>query len=137
MWRHFLDDLGRIATVIRLVWGSKLAGFAGAPAAASVLLGDDSDLDPGEKVIARWARVVSTRPNDTTEDGVDELRATHLTDQQIFALTLFVALRSAFARVNDALGVEPDAAVLASASPAVRDAVTFGRPASQPMPGCA
>jgi len=120
-----------------LVWGDKLAGFTGAPAAASVLRGDDSDLNANEKVLARWARVVSTRPNDTTVDDVDELRAIGLSDQQIFALTLFVALRAAFASVNDALGVEPDAAVLASASPAVRDAVTFGRPTSRSAPGCA
>jgi alkylhydroperoxidase family enzyme len=67
-----------------LVWGAKLAGFAGAPTAASVLSGDDSDLDAEEKVLARWARMVSTRPNDTTEDDVDELRATGLTDHVLF-----------------------------------------------------
>jgi alkylhydroperoxidase family enzyme len=120
-----------------LVWGAHLADFAGPPAAASVLMGDDSGLEAEEKVLARWARVVATRPNDTTEDDVDELRATGRTDRQIFALTLFVALRAAFATVNDALGVGPDAAVLASASPVVRDAVTFGRPASPTAPGCA
>lgn len=114
-----------------LVWGTKLAGFAGASAAASVLLGGESDLDAEEQVLARWARKVSTCPNDTTEGDVQDLRAAGRTDQQIFALTLFVALRVAFASVNDALGVQPDAAVHASAPPAVRDAVTFGRPASR------
>jgi hypothetical protein len=32
--------------------------------------------------------------------------------------------------VNDALGAQPDAELAATAPPAVRDAVTFGRPVS-------
>jgi len=119
-----------------LVWGAKLAGFAGPRAAASVLRGDDADLDPDERVLARWARVVSTRPSDTTEQDVEELRATGLTDQQIFALTLFVTLRAAFALVNDALGAHPDILVAAAAPSPVREAVTYGRPATASAPAC-
>jgi alkylhydroperoxidase family enzyme len=120
-----------------LVWGAKLASFTSPGGAASVLLGDDGDLDPGEKVLARWARLVCTRANDTTAEDVEELRATGLTDQQIFALTLFIALRAAFSRVNDALGAQPDAPIVASAPSHVRDAVIFGRRAAPSSPSCA
>ena len=43
-------------------------------------------------------------------------------------ITTFVALRLAFATVNDALGAQPDAELAAGAPPAVAAAVTFGRP---------
>lgn len=49
-------------------------------------------------------------------------------DGQIFAITLFVALRIAFSTVNDALGALPDRALGEAAPAPVRDAVTFGRP---------
>lgn len=120
-----------------LAWGSKLAGFVGPETSASVLRGDDADLDPGERVLSRWARLVATHPNDTTAADVEELRACGFSDQQIFALTLFVALRAAFAYVNDALGAQPDAPITATAPSPVRQAVTFGRPASGPVPACA
>jgi alkylhydroperoxidase family enzyme len=80
-----------------LVWGAKLAGFTDSRVAASVLLGDDAGLDPDEQVLARWARSVSTSPSDTTAQHIEELRATGRIDRQIFALTLFVAMRAAFA----------------------------------------
>ncbi|HEY3006197.1 MAG TPA: hypothetical protein VGJ44_27870, partial [Kribbellaceae bacterium] len=51
-------------------------------------------------------------------------------DAQILALTVFVALRLAFAIVDDALGARPDRELLASAPASVRDAVTFGRSAA-------
>ncbi len=51
-----------------------------------------------------------------------------LTDSQIFTMTVLVALRIAFASVNDALGVSPDAGLQTSAPEAVLGAVTRGRP---------
>ena len=42
---------------------------------------------------------------------------------------VFVALRIAFSTVNDALGARPDRELSTSVPDAVRDAVTFGRPA--------
>ena len=120
-----------------LVWGAKLAGLAGSRVAASVLLGDDAGLDPGDRVLVRWARLVLTRPSETTAQHVEELRAIGLTDQQIFAVTLFVAMRAAFACVNDALGAQPDGSVAATAPPSVREAVTYGRPSGSLAPACA
>ena len=58
---------------------------------------------------------------------LNPLRAAGYDDAQIFAITVFVALRLAFATVNDALGVLPDRALLEDAPEPVRAAVTYGR----------
>jgi alkylhydroperoxidase family enzyme len=113
-----------------LAWGTRLAGEAGAEVAAAVLRGDDSELTPAEQALAAWARRVVRAPNATTAADVEELRAVGYDDGQIVAVTAFVALRLAFAAVNDALGAQPDAELAAAAPSAVRDAVTFGRPVS-------
>jgi SAM-dependent methyltransferase/alkylhydroperoxidase family enzyme len=113
-----------------LAWGTRLAGAAGADVAAAVLRGDDAGLSPAEHALAAWARRVVRTPNATTAADVEELRAAGYDDGQIVAVTAFVALRLAFAVVNDALGAQPDAELAAAAPPAVRDAVTFGRPVS-------
>ena len=112
-----------------LAWGGKLAGDAGAELAGGVLLGDDAPLDATERALARWARQVTRDPNATAAADVEALRAAGYDDAQIFAITFFVALRIAFSTVNDALGARPDRELLASVPDAVRDAVTFGRPA--------
>ena len=44
------------------------------------------------------------------------------------AITAFVALRVAFATVNDALGAQPDPELLERAPSLVTEAVTWGRP---------
>jgi hypothetical protein len=56
-----------------------------------------------------------------------------LSEQEIFEATVFIAFRLAFSTVNDALGARPDWQLAAAASPEVRDAVTFGRPTTEPM----
>ena len=111
-----------------IAWGSKLAATAGEQAAAGVLTGDDSGLDPVEQALADWARRVTRAPSETTRQDVDRLRALGFDDEQVFAVTLFVALRLAFSTVNDALGAVPDAELAAQAPAAVLAAVTFGRP---------
>jgi SAM-dependent methyltransferase/alkylhydroperoxidase family enzyme len=111
-----------------LAWGDKLAGEAGADVAAGVLRGDDNRLDPSERALARWARHVTRDPNATAAGDVAALREAGFDDEQIFAITLFVALRVAFSTVNDALGARPDRQLGASVPPPVRAAVTYGRP---------
>jgi uncharacterized peroxidase-related enzyme len=110
-----------------LVWGSKLAEASDADTAASVLRGVDRGLNPGEQAMADWARKVARHPNGTTAADVQALRDAGFSDSQIFTITVFVALRLAFATVNDALGLPPDAALRSTARTAVLDAVTFGR----------
>jgi alkylhydroperoxidase family enzyme len=111
-----------------LAWGAKLASASDARTAAGVLSGDDSDLTDGERALAAWARQVSRDPNGTTAADVQSLRDAGYTDTQIFAITLFVALRIAFSTVNDALGAHPDAALRSTVPAAVLAAVTYGRP---------
>ena len=82
--------------------------------------------------MAAWARKVARDPNATTPADVQALRDAGLDDEQIFAITTFVALRLAFSTVNDALGAQPDAQLAQSLPPEVRQAVTWGRPVASP-----
>jgi alkylhydroperoxidase family enzyme len=111
-----------------LAWGKRLAGEVGADLAGDVLRGDDDGLDEADGALAGWARQVARDPNGTALADVQALRDAGFDDGQIFAVTLFVALRIAFSTVNDALGALPDPALADSAPAPVRDAVTFGRP---------
>ena len=111
-----------------LAFGSQLAREAGDHVAAAVILDQDTVLSPEERTLVRWARQVSRDPSATTAADVDSLRALGYQDRQIFAITLFVALRLAFSTVNDALGATPDAQLNERVPAAVRSAVTFGRP---------
>jgi len=113
-----------------LAWGGRLATAAGEEVAGAVLSGDDEPLDPADAALATWARTVASTPNTTTPADLEPLRAAGFDDRQIFAITVFVALRRAFSTVNDALGPLPDHQLRADAPPAVDDAVSFGRPAA-------
>lgn len=110
-----------------LAWGKKLAEVADPGLAARVLRGDDGELDDQEAALARWARRVVRAPNDTAAADVEALRTVGFDDRQIFAVTLFVALRLAFSTVNDALGACPDPRLVTEVPAPVRDTVTFGR----------
>jgi uncharacterized peroxidase-related enzyme len=111
-----------------LAWGGKLGQVSDAALAAGILTGSDAGLTAQEQAMAAWARQVVRDPNATTAADVQALRDTGLDDGQIFAITAFVALRLAFAAVNDSLGAQPDAQLAQSLPSQVRDAVTFGRP---------
>ena len=56
---------------------------------------------------------------------MEDLRASGLTDREIFDATVFVALRMVFSTVDNALGAEPDLQLAAAAPPAVRAAGVF------------
>jgi SAM-dependent methyltransferase/alkylhydroperoxidase family enzyme len=111
-----------------LAWGKRLAGEAGDDVAAGVLRGDDAQLDDPDRALARWARRVTRDPNSTAAEDVQALRDAGFDDEQIFAITVYVALRIAFSTVNDALGARPDRRLAESVPAPVRAAVTFGRP---------
>jgi uncharacterized peroxidase-related enzyme len=113
-----------------LAWGGKLSEASGAAVAAGVLNGSDARLMEQEKAMAAWARKVATGPNATTPADVQALRDSGLDDEQIFAITAFVALRLAFSTINDSLGAQPDAQLVLSLPQEVREAVTYGRPAA-------
>jgi uncharacterized peroxidase-related enzyme len=117
-----------------LAWGKKLADEAGAEVAERLLRGDDTALDSSERALARWARQLARDPNSTTAADVQSLRAAGFDDAQIFAISVFVALRIAFSTVNDAFGTRPDRQLAVDAPAAVRDAVKFGRPVATSEP---
>jgi len=117
-----------------LAWGTKLAEAAGAPVAAGILRGEDSGLSVAEQAMATWARRLACDPSGIGPGDVQALREAGFTDADIFAMTVFVAFRIAFATVNDALGARPDAQYATLAPPAVRAAVTFGRPIDARQP---
>jgi uncharacterized peroxidase-related enzyme len=111
-----------------LAWGGKLSGASDPTLAAGVLNGTDTGLTDQEKAMASWARKIVKDPNTTTPADLQELRDAGLSDQQIFAITAFVALRIAFSTINDALGASPDAQLVESLPTAVTQSVTYGRP---------
>ncbi len=111
-----------------LAWGARLATATDHATAAGVIAGDDAGLTPAEQAMAAWARAVARRPNDTRATDVGGLRDAGFSDPEIFAMTVFVALRIALSTVNDALGVGPDTEFRDEVPAAVRAAVTFGRP---------
>jgi hypothetical protein len=62
-----------------------------------------------------------------TDDDLAELRELGVDDGEILDVVLAAAARCFFSSVLDAVGAEPDAAY-GALDPAVRDALTVGRP---------
>ncbi len=113
-----------------LAWGGKLADAADPGVAGAVLTGTDEGLTDAERALAGWARQVTRDPNGITLSDVQDLRVAGFDQDQVFAITGYVALRIAFSTVNDALGARPDAELVREVPAEVRDAVRFGRPPS-------
>ena len=111
-----------------MAWGGKLAKESDTEIAVGVLTGTDEGLTEAEKAMARWARAVVANPNATTQADVDDVRAAGFSDADVFAMTVFVALRLAFSTVNDALGSQPDPELRGFSPPEVIAAVDYGRP---------
>jgi alkylhydroperoxidase family enzyme len=115
-----------------LMWGNRLARVSDGEVAAGVVRGEEDGLDESERALARWARLVARDPAAIQQEDVEALRAAGFDDSQVFAVTLFVGVRLAFAIVNDALGALPDAQLASSVPTSLLDAVRFGRPMAAP-----
>ena len=113
-----------------LAGGDRLAAAATSETAAAVIGGATETLSASDAALVSWARRMARDPNATTQADVDELRTLGFDDGQVFAVTLYVALRLAFATVNDTLGAAPDPELAERVPPTVLDAVSFGRPPS-------
>ncbi|MEO7751896.1 MAG: hypothetical protein ABIS35_00635 [Terracoccus sp.] len=115
-----------------LAWGARLADETTPELSAAILDRRDSELPallaPSEVALVRWARQVVADPGATTAQDVQALRDAGLADGEVFAVTLFVALRLAFSTVNGALGARPDQQLATEAAGPVLDAVRYGRP---------
>jgi SAM-dependent methyltransferase/alkylhydroperoxidase family enzyme len=106
-----------------LAWGQRLAEVTGAEIASDVLTGAKDLANPRDQALATWARTITRDPNSSTPTQVNALRAAGLSEDDIFAATVYVGLRIAFSTINDALGATPDDQLRASTPDAVRNAV--------------
>ncbi|SRR6266550_2057388 len=114
-----------------LAWGTTLASEADPTTAAEVLQRKEaSALTARERALAAWAAQVVRAPNAISVEDVNRFRGAGMTDEEIFNATVFVAFRLAFSTVNDALGACPDGPLAQGAPAPVRDAVSYGRRAS-------
>lgn len=65
-------------------------------------------LSEPERALVAWVRRCVESPAATSAADVEVLRQATFSEREIFAFTVFAALRMAFSTVNDALGAEPD-----------------------------
>jgi alkylhydroperoxidase family enzyme len=110
-----------------VAWGRWLTEWEDAPTALAAVTGDETPFDDRERALLAWARLVARDPNGSTEADLQRLREAGFDDAQIFALTLFAALRLAMSSTNDVLGARPDLALAETIDPAVLSAISWGR----------
>jgi len=84
-------------------------------------------LDDADAAIMELAEKVVADATSVTQEDVDRLRRLGLGDAEIVDIVLAAAARCFFSKTLDALGVQPDASFRAL-DPALRDALTVGRP---------
>ena len=115
-----------------LAYGQRLlkAGFSSEDLIA-VVLGEGTDaLTTAERCMVELAGKVAAAPASVRREDIDALRAAGFTDPEIFDVVAAAAGRSFFARVPEALGAQPDAA-LGEMAAALRDLLLVGRPLSR------
>jgi uncharacterized peroxidase-related enzyme len=106
-----------------LAWGSRLVDAAGVEVATKVVRQQQHLLDDADRVLADWAQKVVDERTTTTVHDVDPLRAAGFSDDQIFAITVFIAMRVAFSMVNNSLGARPDDELVERAPDELLDAI--------------
>lgn len=104
-----------------LAWSSKFPDELEAATAAAVVAGNDDlpGLDARDAALVRWARRVSTAGSPVPAAAAVQVRAAGWSQAELFAVTVFAALRTAFSSVNDAVGAAPDEQLLETAPPEV------------------
>ncbi len=115
-----------------LAHGEILANdLIGVPAVEAIMQdpmgGDVPDLD---REIMALADRVARAPSEITEADLQPLRELGLTDADIFDIILAAGARCFFSSVLEASGTEPDAE-FSSLDPALRKALTVGRPIAE------
>ena len=89
-----------------------------------------SPLTAVDRAVMALADKVAAGAAQMAEDDLGELRGLGMDDTDILDVILAAAARCFFSSVLDAVGAEPDAA-FQSLDPAVRDALTVGRPIAE------
>jgi uncharacterized peroxidase-related enzyme len=86
-----------------------------------------ADLDSVDRAVMALADKVARDATAVTQEDVDGLRSLGLTDSDIVDVVFAAAARCFFAKLADALGVQPDRAFLKMEG-GLREALTVGRP---------
>ncbi|MGA2762867.1 MAG: peroxidase-related enzyme [Spirochaetia bacterium] len=90
---------------------------------------------PGEEVtLMEFAQKITLEPNQLTQQDIDLLREKGLSDEEILDVVLAVTARNFMSKTLDALGAEPDAALM-DLEPELREALVIGRPFPTPARG--
>jgi uncharacterized peroxidase-related enzyme len=84
-------------------------------------------LTPVDRAVTALARKIVRGADNVTDQDIVALRECGLTDEEIFDVVVAAAARCFFSKTLDATGTPPDSA-FAQLSPALRDALTVGRP---------
>ena len=95
---------------------------------------DHSPLEPRERVMMAFAEKVALNADRVTSDDIDELRSHGYRDEEIFDIAAAAAARCFFSKLVDAVGAEPDSS-FNLLDPALRDALTVGRPVASAQEG--
>jgi len=87
---------------------------------------------PGEEVaLMEFAQKATLEPNQLTQQDIDLLREKGLSDEEILDVVLAVTARNFMSKTLDALGAEPDAALM-DLEPELRKVLVIGRPFPTP-----
>lgn len=84
---------------------------------------DDAPLDDRDRAVLAYAAQVARDATTITDSDIGNLRARRLSDTEILEVTAAAAARCFFAKMLDALGAAPDAA-LEQLDPRLKDALT-------------
>jgi len=117
-----------------LAHGSVLAEqLIGDEATRAAALGDaaGAGLDEVDVAVMELADKVAADATSVTQADVDRLRALGLSDQEVFDVIAAAAARCFFSSALDALGTHADARFAETLDPALREALTVGRPIAE------
>ena len=102
-------------------------GYSEAQVAAIVRNEEAAPLSAAERAMMRLAAAVARSPASITDGDIQLLREAGYSDPEIFDIVAAAAGRCFFARIPDALGVQPDRA-LGEAAGSLKDILSVGRP---------
>jgi uncharacterized peroxidase-related enzyme len=117
-----------------LAHGSVLANeVLGEEATRAAASGDGAaaGLDALDVAVMELADKVAADATSVTQADVDRLTALGLSDAEVLDVVAAAAARCFFSSALDALGVQPDARFRETVAPALREALTVGRPIAE------
>jgi uncharacterized peroxidase-related enzyme len=88
-------------------------------------------LDEVDVAVMELADKVAQDAGSVTQADIDRLRALGLTDAEVFDVIAAAAARCFFSKALDGLGAQPDARYAEALDPALREALTVGRPIAE------